>query len=343
MLLFHRLALWLDAWLFRQQLSASLDRPVFIVGLPRSGTTYLQRLLSTQSHCLTTFPLWEAVFAPALCEKLLLAWLYRRFKRPADFLLSLIESRLAASTEKIHSVGLFEAEEDFVALLAYDLCFLRVFLFPYDDRSWSLARCDTLTEHQLDKFLRVYEGLLVRHQVFRHKRVLSKNPSLTLWSEKLRARFPQATVIAMRRNPVEVVGSQLSSIEPALSWFGSRLREEPALIERFVSMLEAYSGHLDVLESRSRGLRPVSKGSSVLDYEDLVQDPAKVVDSLVADLGIERDEARRTELAGLIARGKKYSSRHNYALENYGLDPQDISRRFAATHATGDAIDEYAA
>jgi len=215
LLFVHRLAIALDLILFLSISRCELERVLFIVGLPRSGTTYLHRLLASQENVFTTMPAWEAVFAPALCEKYLFSFVFRLDAysgSPLSRLIASVERQLPSASNSIHATGLMVPEEDFVALLPYDGCFLRFVLWPYASRTWRLAHfSEQLSDKEKRRWLRVYKGILVRHMIFRgtHLHYLSKNPSLTNWLPHLAEYFPKSQFIGLTGEPVAVVGSQL--------------------------------------------------------------------------------------------------------------------------------------
>src|SRR5262252_2565127 len=61
---FTRLTLLMDRFLFSAYRRVEVKAPIFILGHPRSGTTFLQRLL-TQTRDFAAFEAWEMAF-PAL-------------------------------------------------------------------------------------------------------------------------------------------------------------------------------------------------------------------------------------------------------------------------------------
>ena len=61
----------LDRILFPAYRKQPIDRPVFIVGNPRSGTTFLHRLLLGSGDDLAAFELWEMLFPAITARKLL--------------------------------------------------------------------------------------------------------------------------------------------------------------------------------------------------------------------------------------------------------------------------------
>ncbi len=222
--LVHVLGHLADEVLFSNYKSTAIKKPVFILGIPRSGTTYLQRLLSHEKK-FTTFTTWEALLAPSVTEKYLycaIGWLMR----PFNVLLKLIRVKILRRMDAIHKLGLQEPEEDFLLLLPVLGCLLPVFLCPNSAHYWKLGQFDkNIPAWHKKLILDFYRHCLQKHIYFHgaEKRLLSKNPSFTSWSESLLAFFPDAQLIACTRSPQEAVPSQLSAMGPAMNILGSGL------------------------------------------------------------------------------------------------------------------------
>ena len=136
----NRLALLLDHFIpFHRQ---PIRNPVFVTGVPRSGTTLLHRLLTEDQSQITTFRLWELLFAPAIVQKipiLVLAKLDRMLGRPLNWIFAKVERILFGGLEQIHGTGLKDPEEDYLALLPYGGCFLLIHVFPFAEDFWNLV------------------------------------------------------------------------------------------------------------------------------------------------------------------------------------------------------------
>ena len=68
----------LDSILFRDCRNLLIREPVFIVGVPRSGTTFLHRLLARDEEQFTSMKFWEILFAPSIIQKKI----YNNHRRP---------------------------------------------------------------------------------------------------------------------------------------------------------------------------------------------------------------------------------------------------------------------
>ena len=74
------LTMGMDRVFFPGYRKQPIDRPIFIVGNPRSGTTFLHRLLLGAGGDLAAFELWEMLF-PAMTARKLLGRVITRFER----------------------------------------------------------------------------------------------------------------------------------------------------------------------------------------------------------------------------------------------------------------------
>ena len=106
--LIHWVGLLLDEILFRGYRRVEIHEPLFVLGVPRSGTTHLHRVLA-QDPQYTTFSTWECLFAPSVTERRLLmglGWLDTRIGRPLGRLLDRLERRVFDGMAQVHSMGL---------------------------------------------------------------------------------------------------------------------------------------------------------------------------------------------------------------------------------------------
>ena len=130
----HWLGFLLDEIFFRKYRAVRIRTPVFILGLPRSGTTFLHRMLARDTENYTTMRLWEMVLAPSITERKLLMALAafdRRLGGLGHRVLHAFDERVFASGSKIHKVSLFQPEEDEMLLLPLFSSIFLLHLFPF--------------------------------------------------------------------------------------------------------------------------------------------------------------------------------------------------------------------
>ena len=227
----HRVAFRIDDWLYPAIREVPVDRPLFVVGLPRSGTTFLHRLIACEDETFTTFRLWELLFAPAVCQKRFIRGVWRLDQWLGGWgekLVLTVERRVSGSLHEVHSTTLQSPEEDFLSLLPFGGCFLRVLAHPHSEQVWDLGHfCERLTAAEQQRLATIYRGMVQRHLYFHgtNLRLLSKNPTFTAWVPALEREFPSARFLGIRRTPLESVPSQLSSLRSGFNFFWkSRVR-----------------------------------------------------------------------------------------------------------------------
>ncbi len=320
----HWLGFLLDEIFFRSYRRVRIESPIFILGIPRSGTTWLQRGLAHDDH-LSTLTLGEALFTPAISQRVLakfLSPLIKLLKKGSRRLGSFCIERMDA----IHKLGLGEPEEDFLLLLPIQACFLAVFLCPRSEYFWRLAKFDqSVAEREQRQILKFYRRCLQKHlhQTGCDKRILSKNPSLTSWMVALRTEFTDACIIACVRPPVETVSSQLSSVQPALELLNYDDSEKQRFRSKLIATLQHYYDYIEI-EHRQNEIRLVS-------MQALRDDLEKTVTKLYSSFAIVLDSEFELHLSRLSEKAKNYRSDHHYDLSQFGLSDKEIESMFSAS------------
>jgi len=322
----HWIGLLLDEVLFRGYRDVEVTEPLFVVGLPRSGTSFVQRALADDDR-FTTLRLWELLLAPSVTERK--AWLALGtvdgwLGRPLGRLVRAFEGVAFRWMDEVHPVSLDAPEEDYFLLLPIFACFLLVVPFPYHSALWKLTRFDRLPAAERSSILAFYGACVQRHLyvVGPEKRLLSKNPSFTSMVGSLARAFPDARFLCCVRDPLRAVPSLLSSMRTGAAIFGWD-PADPPLRDRFVEMMEGYADHavatLDELPEDRRAFLPLGR---------LREDLEGRVSALYRRFGWELPDAFRDALRRRAERARSHRSRHGYSLDEFGLEPGDLSSRF---------------
>jgi len=326
--LVHWFGFLLDDLLFPGYRSVEVREPLFVVGLPRSGTTFLQRVLARDDERFTTLRLWELVLAPSITERKVwagLAALDRGLGGPVVKGIDALVEGALSWTDRVHPVAFDEPEEDFLLLLPVFACFLLVVPFPDHEALWRLARFDHLPVRERAAILSFYRSCLQRHLYVAgaEKTILSKNPSFTPMVASLLKTFPDARFVCCVREPREAVPSQLSALREGARIFGYRI-DAPRVRDRFLEMLEGYARHaletLEPLDEARRAFVPLGHLHRDLEGE---------VVAFYRRFGWEPGPAFRGRLTEAGRRSRAYASTHAYSLEAFGLEAETLDRRFA--------------
>ncbi|MFN2268542.1 MAG: sulfotransferase [Desulfonatronovibrio sp.] len=324
--LIHWFFLALDRIFFPEFMNINVEKPLFILGVPRSGTTHLHRVMSMDTGRFTVFKLWQVLFAPAICQRKIVKFagkLDRLAGRPCKRLLNFTAGVLTRDLKDIHHLSLDQPEEDFILLMPVMACFILIPAFPQVREIYDLAFFDQrFSRQQRMDIMNFYKSMLKRHLYCegRHATLLSKNVSFTPMLSSLEETFPDAGIVACVRNPTKTLASQASSMEKSWKMFGNST-ESMLFTQLWKELMDHYyqvlaeavseSGHARLQCVDMSALTADLSGTVLRIYEKLDMIPDE---SFVKDLKSEHDKA------------SSYSSRHSYDLTEYGFDPEDIQQ-----------------
>ncbi|MAV64849.1 MAG: hypothetical protein CMG00_06645 [Candidatus Marinimicrobia bacterium] len=239
---FNKICLLLDR-LFFDFVKVNVKKPFFIVGFPRSGTTFLHKTILKDSQ-FTTPKLWELIFAPSIIQKKIYFSISKKFKR-YNFVnvINFLLRPFVKSLDNVHEVNLSNPEEDYLFLLPFGGCFLLSAVFPVLD-VWKL--CDFDRKFELADRLKLFEKykLLVKRHLYYHgknKIYLSKNPHFTGFIESLKIIFPDCNILGCHRDPLKSLPSVLSSMEPPYRLMSRNVKND---LNLFIDMLDIYTNCL---------------------------------------------------------------------------------------------------
>tara|TARA_R110002110_G_scaffold108904_3_gene271794 strand:- start:2807 stop:4018 length:1212 start_codon:yes stop_codon:yes gene_type:complete len=323
----NAICLYLDNWLFPGYRQVVVRQPVFVVGMPRSGTTFLHHLLALDEDRFTTTVLWELIFAPSIVQRRFwdgLGRLDALIGRPLGRVVYGAERLLLTWLDDVHKTGLQAPEEDFLGLLPAGGCFLLVLLFPRQ-QFWHLAHFDRdLPAEEQARILGFYRRLVQRHLYCRgaDKTYLSKNPSFSPMVAGLARTFPDARFIACFRNPTDAVPSQVSSMLNVAVAMDPRA-DTSYWREHLTELMQFYCHHLlQVLPA----LPPAQQ--ALVTMEALSLSPLATLEQLYQRLQLPLSDAYRRALAPEVERARHYRSRHDYSLGGLGFSPQRLLSAF---------------
>jgi hypothetical protein len=326
--LFHALCFFLDAILFPGLHRTEIRTPVFVVGHARSGTTLVHRLLSEDGERFSSFRLYE-MFFPSLLQKKAIRALGRFDQR---YLGGWIARRVLAYDQKrygpsraVHPTGIFEAEEDDQVLYYSMASGFWITKMPYMG-DLDFYYVDRWPERRKRRMMRFYADC-IRRQLYlngRNRIHLSKNPVFPGRLETLVETFPDARIVIPMRNPYETIPSLLELMRSgwkALGW-------DPARQQHCLNILadQSFDTYLYPLAVLAR--HPEIP-HAVIDYRDLVSDPAAAIEQIYRALGFSLSPDYREVLLAEGKRARQHKSGHSYSLEKFGLDADAIRRGLA--------------
>jgi hypothetical protein len=288
--------------------------PVFVLGLQRTGTTLLHRLLTCEP-ALRPLLSWEAL-NPAPFPGVAASG-----GRDPRMRLAEIAERglryLAPEFFAIHPVEAHAPEED---VLLLDLSFMS----PTADATLSVPRYsawlrDTDQRPSYRMFRRAIQLLLWQ----RSGRWLGKTPHHLENLDALLDVFPDAKIIQTHRDPVRVVASYASMMAHGRAVFSDRVDAHEVGAQLAGRAVRAVTRAMQVRERAS--------GGSFCDvaYPDLLADPLKEIRRIYDFLGLPlAPETEASMQRWLAANPQNKRGVHRYRLEDFGLDRAQLERGF---------------
>lgn len=293
-----------------------IDRPIFVLGLPRTGTTVLYGLLAANPAMRSPVS-WEVMSPfppPTMATRTTDARIAASDKQFDQF------RRLAPDLDLIHPLGAMLPQEC-LALHALDFAsyeFPSTFDVP---RYWAwLQQQDLRGGYDMQRLMlqHLQSGYGGDHWIL-------KTPSHLMWLDTLLEVFPDALIVQTHRDPTTV----LASVSSLMFHFRSAMSDnvDPAQVGR--EQFEAWSWALDRTMAARRGLAD----DRVVDvqFRDTLADPVGTVTRVYEHFDIPvTDAVRAGVLAYLDDNPRDKHGTHTYSLSDFGLDESEVSERFAA-------------
>ena len=317
------IGLALDTLLFPDFRQVELHEPVYIIGNPRSGTTFLHRLLARDERTFSTMRTWEILVAPSITMRRVL-WglsaLDKRLGSPAARYLGMVEE--GWKENPVHRIAMRAPEED-EYLLVHILSCLKVWSYAgmLDEAAPYTYFDSRIPEEDKHRIMTYYARCLQRHlyaHAHGHKRYLAKDPNFSAHVDTLYRYFPDVRIIYLVRNPLDMVPSFISLKENEWQLLGDP--EEVYASRDYV--LDAarhwYNYPLERLEQAPHD------SYIVVNFDDLVGDARGTVRRIYDHFGLEIDPAFDDTLRKATVRARNHESGHEYSLQKMGLTRDQI-------------------
>ena len=288
-----------------------IDQPVFVTGLPRSGTSISFELLAQDQQFLAPAN-WEFVLPCPPPE----AATYRTDSRvPLAGDLIKQAGRVTPSLNAMLEMGAWIPNECGVAFkLTFRASHLAALVQAPTYSAWLYGADQTPAYAYYKRLLKLLQWKNPR------TRWLLKSPEHQTFLPTLFKVFPDARVVMTHRDPVRAQGS-VTSLLGTFYWMRSDKAFDAKAFEELLTP-EGLAGRLNqVLDWIEKGDLPASQISH-LRYADLVDDPAPTLERLYHDMNLPfTDQARDSVNAYLASKPKgKFGAHH------YSVDGQDKTR-----------------
>jgi len=301
---------------YPQHLDVPIERPIFLTGLPRTGTTALHRLLSVDpAH--QGMEMWLAERPQPRPPR-------TEWESNPDY--QKINASFAAQHADnpelmgMHYMDAVEVEECWRVLqqsmrsIAYEcLSYVPTYSRWLREADWTIP------------YQRHRRNLQLIGANDRDRRWVLKNPSHLFALDEIMSVYPDALVIVTHRDPKAVIGS-ISSVnqQATIGWSDTFTPEKVG-----ATQLELWARGLEQFNS-ARGAYNPDQFLDV-DYRDFVGDPVGTAGSVYSHFGIDLTEQARAAMEAEVvaSRTGDRAPVHTYSLADIGLTENEVDERFS--------------
>ena len=295
-----------------------IQKPILIVGNPRSGTTFLHRYLIKQDLG-TGSQLWQMIYPSITIQKII---------KPLLPLLEVISPARHHSTEA-HKTGLTSIETDDVSLLFryFDGFFLYGFFLTFDERDlfdWVDPRIRDTSARDFSWFESLWKRNLRSN---RGSRYIGKLFSLSGNLPAFQNHFPDAKVLYMLRDPLNVIPSGLSLVTGVLdkkfNFWSLDENIQSRFIERLYSALVELLNrfHDDWIQGKINREKVL-----VIHYDKMMSDFESLMEEVLTFIDAEPTAEMIQNIRETAESQRQYRSGHRYDLEKFGLSAERIKK-----------------
>lgn len=306
----------IEGWLkdHPELLDAPIEKPLFVFGLPRTGTTLAINLLASDP-ARRSFLRWEAY-----------------------------EPTPPATPEELHAGPRFDAMDAKTKTALQYMPHIAAIHFEEADSPTECqflmtpSFCSQVYESQAD--IPSYRQWFLHEADYRpafrhHKRTLQvlqhhakgnwtlKNPWHPLYLDALKDTYPDARLVMTHRDPAEVVGSICSLIKYVRQIYSDDV-DLKGIGETFMDTFEVMIARADAFKAK-HGADAIHD----VQYADTVRDPIGTVKGIYAAIGDDYTPAAEAAMNAYMADNQKGKhGKHAYDLAEYGLSKEAVRERF---------------
>ncbi|MCJ1883912.1 sulfotransferase [Pseudomonas sp. LA21] len=301
-------------------LEQPIDDPLVIVGLPRTGTTLLQRTLAVDPQ-FSKAQWWETRY-PAPLPGEAVEQPSQRIERARIEVAGMIE--FLPQLLAIHPLDAEQPDEEFMLMEHSFLCAMDSYVNVPSYTAWLDRQDQAQVYRYLKKTLQFLQWQQVRRGIAPGRRWLLKSPQHLHTVELLFEVFPRAQVVLTHRDPGKTIPSLASFVHTLWQLYSEQVDARAVGGQWNQRMARALRHTMQVRDDLPAG--------RFLDvrFEDTVSDPLGVVERIYAFAGLDLTPDCRAAMQRWLAdNGREKRAAHQYSAEQFGLDEATLARDYA--------------
>lgn len=301
-------------------LDAPIEKPTFVFGLPRTGTTLAINLL-TADPARRSFMRWEAFASapPAANGALRSDPRYHAEQAKLDMSLKYVPHISAMHHE--------DADSSCECQFAMSPTFISQ---VYDSQYHVPSYSDWFLNTDYRPAFRYHKRLMQLLQQNNKGHWTFKNPWHPLYLDALTDVYPNAQLVMTHRDPADVVASACSLVYAVRKLYSDDV--DPKAVA--AASLKTF----DAMIARVTAYQAKHGAGSVhhIQYKELTADPIGQMEKLYDHFGEPLTDAARVSMQAMLdANPQGKHGKHDYALEDYGLTRESVYAHF------GDYIERF--
>lgn len=303
-----------------------IDDPLVILGLPRTGTTLLQRTLAVDPRFYSA-AWWETRY-PAPLEDETLAVPAKRIaqaKAEVEMMAQVIPQILA-----IHPLDAMLCDEEFMLMEHSFMCAMDAYVNVPSYTRWLDQQDQRPVYTQLKRMLQFLQWQKAQRGEPAGQRWLLKAPQHLHTLHLLLDVFPRAQVILTHREPAQTIPS-MASMAHTLWQMYSDSPDPKAAGQQWNSRMARGIRHTMHVREQHAAERFLD-----INFADTVNQPMAVLEKVYAFAHLPFTDHARVQAQGWLSQnGREKRASHDYSLERFGLNAAQMIqdyREYRARH-----------
>ena len=314
-------------WIFYPfKLTKKINRPILIVGNPRSGTTFIHRYLSNNGIG-TGSRLYQMVFTSIALQKLI---------KP---ILPILEKVSPAKfhSDEVHKTSLNAIETDDPSLLFrfFDGFFLYAFILSWakdDLLDWFQPKIRDNSKRDFNWLNTMWKRILISSN---SERMIGKSFSISVNIPAFLERFPDAKLLYMIREPLNVIPSGLSLVTGVLDgvfgfWDLPKEKRQFYIDRLYKALVELQLRfHDDWINGK------IDKNKvMIVKYDRMMSNFEDLMDEILNFVEYDASQDLLNEIKKIAEKQRNYRSKHKYDLAKFGLSEEKIRQDCSKIYET---------
>tara|TARA_X000001036_G_scaffold304205_1_gene283178 strand:+ start:2071 stop:3165 length:1095 start_codon:yes stop_codon:yes gene_type:complete len=306
-------------WIFYPtRLTKEVTRPILIVGNPRSGTSFIHRYLVNNGFG-TGSRLYQMVFTSIVLQKII---------KP---ILPILEKVSPAKfhSDEVHKTSLNAIETDDPSLLFrfFDGFFLYAFILSWakvDLLDWFQPKIRDNSKRDFNWLDTMWRRTLISS---RSDRMIGKLFSISVNIPAFLNRFPDAKLLYMIRDPLNVIPSGLSLVTGVLDgvfgfWNLPKDKRQFYIDRLYTALVEL---QLRFYDDWINGRIDKNK-VMIVKYDMMMSNFEDLMDEILTFVDHDASKDLLEDIKQTAEKQRDYKSKHKYDLEKFGLSEEKIRK-----------------